>query len=244
LKALSTFAATTDKEVVEQFDMEYKTNWTRSFAFSDSVVRARPFDSEYNEGAFFNELHALVYAQADLANLGILIRGGVTVGDIYFDDGVLFGPALVASYDLESSQANYPRIVIDPAALNIFRNDRQLWADHHDLEDEIHYLKAILQRGDDGLWFIDYLGAIRIELEEPSVEYPAFLRRHKALILENGVTGSKSSRVMYKYLWLVNYHNAACKRLVDAELAAELKINKTDFEWLEEFPETSSDIEE
>ena len=63
-----------------------------------------------------------------------------TERDIYFDNGVLFGPALIAAYDLESSHANYPRIVVDPAALSAFREDPKLRAEHHSLEDEIHHI--------------------------------------------------------------------------------------------------------
>ena len=108
LKGLKDFASSSEKELVNRFDIDDKVNWTRSFVFSDSVVRARPFDAEYNEGSLFHEIVSLIHAQADLADNGLLIRGGVTIGDIYFDNGVLFGPALIAAYDLDPAMPIIP----------------------------------------------------------------------------------------------------------------------------------------
>ncbi len=43
------------------------------------------------------------------------MRGGVTIGDICFEGSMVFGPAMVKGYGLESEFAVYPRIVVDPA---------------------------------------------------------------------------------------------------------------------------------
>jgi hypothetical protein len=96
-------------------------NWTRVHAFSDSVVRVRTYDSDFREGALFYELLDLVHAQTELAGKGILIRGAMTAGQIYTSADLAFGPAFVRSYDLESSLANYPRIVIDPQLIRAVR---------------------------------------------------------------------------------------------------------------------------
>jgi hypothetical protein len=45
---------------------------------------------------------------------GLLIRGAITIGDIVHDDSIVFGPALNRAYELESQQAIYPRIILDP----------------------------------------------------------------------------------------------------------------------------------
>ncbi|HTG56249.1 MAG TPA: hypothetical protein VL943_08285, partial [Niabella sp.] len=46
-------------------------------------------------------------------NLGMMIRGGITIGDlIHEENGALFGPAMNEAYRLESNSAIYPRVVI------------------------------------------------------------------------------------------------------------------------------------
>ncbi|MDL2236413.1 hypothetical protein LJC56_01055 [Christensenellaceae bacterium OttesenSCG-928-K19] len=98
--------------------------------FSDSVVRIRyvsdwgvkyPSDGHYMV-LLEKELMLLAEIQAALLKRGILIRGGITIGEIYYDEEAkhLFGKAMNRAYELESTLANYPRIVIDPTFSNVY----------------------------------------------------------------------------------------------------------------------------
>ena len=53
---------------------------------------------------------------------GFLTRGGATLDKLYHKEGVVFGPAMVESYSIESRIAVYPRIVVSPKLLG-FRPD-------------------------------------------------------------------------------------------------------------------------
>jgi hypothetical protein len=44
---------------------------------------------------------------------GILLRGGVAKGKAYHTKRVLFGPAVIAAYELQQHTAKYPRIVVE-----------------------------------------------------------------------------------------------------------------------------------
>ena len=44
--------------------------------------------------------------------LGLMIRGGATLGQLHHRDGVVLGEALVEAYELESQLANYPRVLL------------------------------------------------------------------------------------------------------------------------------------
>ena len=46
---------------------------------------------EYPMGLLFEELICLVDAQAELIDFDIIIRGGVSIGDIFISDGRVFG---------------------------------------------------------------------------------------------------------------------------------------------------------
>lgn len=204
--------------------------------FSDSIIRVRLTDSginsQYPFGTLFFELLELVHAQAALIEEGVLIRGGVAYGDVYIKDHVIFGPAFVQAYDLESKFANSPRIAISPDLIKELKSNHHLKAKHHDLTEEIGYINSLLKRGDDGIWFIDYCGAIKSELDTPE-EYPLFLEKHKDLIVQNANRFDKFTTTTTKYLWLARYHNQSLSCTSEKE-CTEAGINLKDLEISEE----------
>ncbi len=87
--------------------------------FSDHIVISYPTEHlrKMNEGDFLGS--GLLLAgklisnlAAGAINLGLLIRGGATVGPLYHSHGVVVGPAMVEAYDLESRVSIYPRIAV------------------------------------------------------------------------------------------------------------------------------------
>lgn len=211
-----------------------EVNFTRSIFFSDSVVRVRPFDAEYNEGSLFFELIDLVHAQAELANLKVFIRGGLTVGNIFIEGQTLFGPAMVRAYELESSYANYPRIVIDPLAVSAFLSDPRLRKQDHTIEEERGYIKSLVKRGADGLYYLNYLEAFRGEMDDPE-EYPEFLRRLKTTILEEVKNGGDRLNILQKYTWLARYQNTVASKFEDCQDDKSIVFAETDIPLLKSF---------
>lgn len=97
------------KRGVENFDISDKTNIT---AFSDSIVVSVKVDDNINEMASTLIIN-LTYIGAILLEKGILFRGGLTVGNlIHKENGTVFGQGLIDSYQLESNNAKYPRIIL------------------------------------------------------------------------------------------------------------------------------------
>lgn len=178
--------------------------------FSDSVIRVAPVDggpnSEEPIGVLFHELVALLHAQADLVNSGVLIRGGIAFGEVAIGDGYVFGPAFVRAYDLESRFANFPRIVIDPHLLRAYMDKPLLRAHHHSLSEDKAYIRDLICQGDDGIWFIDYARAVRDEMDAPD-EYPLFLEKQKRLVLKSIKGLDAFDSTLAKYFWLARYHN-------------------------------------
>jgi hypothetical protein len=98
------------KKGVSNFDIQSLTTCT---CFSDSiVVSVKCNDKNINE--ITSTLIAnLSYIGAQLMTEGILLRGGITVGKlIHLDNGIIIGQGLIDAYQLESSSAKFPRILI------------------------------------------------------------------------------------------------------------------------------------
>ncbi|WP_438312434.1 hypothetical protein [Sporosarcina sp. FA9] len=76
--------------------------------FSDCIVISSPASIGYLHFL----LDILKNMQAELIQMGILIRGGIEIGDCFHEKETLFGPAMNKSYELENNVANVPRIVL------------------------------------------------------------------------------------------------------------------------------------
>jgi hypothetical protein len=103
-------AAVTGWSLLGNVEVQNRGLKTRITTFSDNAVVSEPV-----EGPNFHLLlFRLGYMQVIASWSGLLIRGAVTIGDIVHDDSIVFGPALNRAYELESQQAIYPRIILDP----------------------------------------------------------------------------------------------------------------------------------
>jgi hypothetical protein len=227
VKRVQRHAGSTDEEAVRESGLIEEINWTRCVFFSDSVVRVRPVDAKYRDGSLYYEILDLVHAQAELAHQGVFIRGGLTIGDIHQGNDVIFGPAMVRAYDLESSFSNYPRIVIDPDVFKALRTDPRLRAEHHDVAEEMKSINRLVRNGDDGLYFIDYLGASRDEMDGPET-FPAYLAEVKNHIVSQAVSAAKKLAVLQKYLWMAKYLNAVAAKYTDCSSNSQVLITSKD----------------
>lgn len=87
---------------------------SRLTSFSDcSVVSYKVGEVDMN--TFISGLAQLFLGAA---SNGFYLRAGVTIGDIYHDKNMVFGPALNRAYELEST-GGFPRIIVDKDVLEL-----------------------------------------------------------------------------------------------------------------------------
>lgn len=181
-----------------------------SFNFSDLIVRSTRLVDHASVGAIVDwELFYLAEHQFFFASQGVLMRGGISMGSLFVgaEKNIVFGPALVKSYKLESEYAIFPRIVID----------RDLIADAES-HGYIEHFRDYIQRGEDGAYFIDYLFGVSLTdfMFSDASKAEANIEAHRRMI-ESVIAGDmkqRDERIKQKYLWLALYHNSAVKRLV------------------------------
>jgi hypothetical protein len=182
--------------------------------FSDLIVHTIPLETPAVRAAggdLYYEIKNLAFAQAALINEGVLLRGALTVGLLERTYKVLFGPGLIAGYELERDYAQFPRIILSPGLFQQNKATRLLWA--HEFHEEMKYLGEYVKRDDDGLVFIDYLSTWR-EAARTEASFLEFLQTHKKLI-ERGIDEhNDNGKVLQKYLWLKKYHDAVVRKRV------------------------------
>lgn len=184
---------------------------------SDAVVRSRTVDVQQRSGPLVRELIDLLHIQIACIRNGILIRGATTIGQMHLGpnfEGPVFGPALVDAYEMEDSEVVYPRIVVMDDALDIHRETRSLWIEGHDYDDEKKFLDRLLKRDGAGPHYIDYLRVSFDEFDDPLLDWPAFLGKHKDLV-QKGLQSVTPARVTRKYSWLKEYHNEVIAEVLE-----------------------------
>jgi len=103
------------KRGVTNFDIRGKTNTT---SFSDSIVVSVSVEENVNE-MVSTLIVNLSNIGAILLEKGILIRGGLTIGNIiHYDNGTVFGQGLIDAFMLETKSAKFPRIILSDKLLS------------------------------------------------------------------------------------------------------------------------------
>ena len=99
----------------------------------------------------------------------------------------------------------------------------------HDLDEELGYIRHMITRAEDGVWFIDYLRHADLEMDEPSM-YCDLLEKHKRSILSLAEVLDRTGRlssVAMKVSWLSRYHNDIVTDLSDSYVAYGLPTRGT-----------------
>jgi hypothetical protein len=163
-----------------------------------------------------HELEELTYIQGELAAEGILLRGGIASGLVLSDPkgNGIFGPALIDAYMLESRHAQYPRIVLHPALLELHAISRENGLGIY-AEDGVLLTRA----SEDGFYFVDYLRNFPREVhEDPSPYREEYCRSYivprKQRIEEGLAQKEVLSSERTKYAWLARYHDEVAREIL------------------------------
>ena len=113
---------------------------------------------------------------------------------------------------MEEREAFYPRVIIDEAVMERFAKDKALWKEGHSQAQETRYVRDLVKADEAGLSFVDYLGAIRHEIDYGA--YLHFLKKHGDLVRQ-GLSAVTQREVRRKYAWMRNYHNHQLEQEMD-----------------------------
>jgi hypothetical protein len=163
-------------------------------AFSDCYVISETFPA----------WHVLAGVQALGATLlthGILCRGAVVRGPAYHRDRVLFGPAVIEAYELESQVAKYPRILVTEEVRNA------AWGYH-----EGRWKGRLFVQDTDGCWFINVLTPsmsdwIALSTANADLTSREFLQTVRKWLNRRLQEPQSDLGKMSKLHWLVNHFN-------------------------------------
>ena len=178
-----------------------KTNRIQDFiikVFSDNVVIAQKVSPQI-VGDQINSIVNLVWSLQfwALVQFGYTMRGGITVGELYIDESIVWGKGLIEAYQLENNLAVYPRIIVSRRLVNLFDDSREKTLN----------LYAFIKKDFDGLFFVDFLRAL------PNID--AIPQIAESLMEKTQAYREASDRVRQKINWIVRYFNEYCSAYKD-----------------------------
>jgi hypothetical protein len=147
-------------------------------AFSDHVVISYPLermrvaeglDDQTIPYIVMDHARAMISEIASLAfTQNLLVRGGITIGKLYHQEGVVFGQGLIDAYRLESEVAVYPRVVLSASM-----SSSAAWR----TED-----RRMVKRDFDGVYYLDYLHQMIMSLAPEGINWMAGLAKRMDIV--------------------------------------------------------------
>jgi hypothetical protein len=195
--------------------------WAIKF-FSDNLLVGYPFDEPKTAAAAaIFVLRCVQRYQLQMAISGHFVRGGLTIGSLCVTDEIIFGPALIESYKLESDASIVPRVIVTEPVLKITTSHLASVEGLVMSDDD-----ELVCRDIDGWWFVNYLQAT---VSADGVNWSQ-IESHKNAVL---ATMPKSPRhdVLPKFGWVSRYHNVFCHWHRDAAgYSDDFRIKRVDEE--------------
>ncbi len=200
----------------------FEKDMYRVKVFTDNVVIGYPI-FHHDEPVLGHVFDNLGHFQLEMANHGFFIRGGLTLGDIFIGEHIIYGKGLIEAYQAEVSQARDPRIVLTDNAVNAIKEHMSYYAvPSHAPQCRDLFIDV------DGQYFINYLDAIFIAEHEHGPYYEELLKHKKEV--EYCLDKYRSRPTLWtKYEWVAKYHNYFCD-LHNKYFNAEQKINTGKYE--------------
>lgn len=186
-------------ELVKSNRQDYYMPKLKLKIFSDNVVFAIPTIEHLgigsNEISSCNIMIFAAFFQIIALKYSLLIRGGISVDDLYIDDDFVYGKALTQAYKLESEVGIYPRIIINPKNLHLFTKS--------------DFQRKILLNDSANIYYIDpfehYFGYINESIRNENLD---IIRNN----LEKMLVVNKDDKINQKICWFINMFNDFCKR--------------------------------
>lgn len=174
--------------------------------FSDNIIIAIPkeefFGSSINDIKSFYMVIIVAVFQIIALGYGLLIRGSLVIDNLYIDENFVYGIALSKGYELESSVANYPRVIINSRDISLF------------LKSDIQ--QNIIEKDSSNMFYVnpfkgyyDTFTPEEREIIDPKSYDEAFNHIHE--ILTSKLKEDNSDKVNQKICWFINLFNKYCK---------------------------------
>lgn len=190
-----------NNEKCENFSYQIST-------FSDCIIISVPINEDCE---IIYAIVSIEYMLRDLIYYGFLARGGISVGKMYHDGDIAFGPALVNAVFLEEQIAKYPRIIMDESTYKtilqiIKQNNGYSYEQDKKIFDSL--LDTFTNNNNENFYYLDFISQYE-EYYGIEEQFKILLKNCK-LIIKN--FNNLDSHVNEKYIWFESYLKKTCEK--------------------------------
>jgi hypothetical protein len=171
----------------------------RYIVISDSIILSAPLlhgHKHLADGLAIVVVKAIQIAQK-IIELGHLVRGGISVGNVWHDAHNIFGSGYINAYQIEQ-RANHPRVMLSPSAADI-------WRDPGRVESTL-----CIQDGSDLI--VDVLHTYYLRETRAALPYERYFQALRANIDDRLHHLPLGSPERAKWEWMVGFFNDAIAR--------------------------------
>lgn len=207
------------KKGIENFEIAKHTNCT---CFSDSIIISVNLTELEINAATSTLVANISMIGAYLLSKGLLIRGGLTVGNlIHTEDNIVVGQALIEAHSIESNTSVFPRIVVSKSLLNDLQYPITQKKDRYPYH---QYLKRF-EDGCVGFHQLIFYEVMQAALEDDSNFLRDNLNKAKSAIIAGLDEHFNNSALFAKYNWLKTKYNDLI--ILDEQLKSPIrKLNE------------------
>mgnify|MGYP003980210749 CR=1 FL=1 len=169
--------------------------------FSDCIVLSTSPD-HYGADSLISSIYSICF---NFLQKGLLIRGGIVLGSMYHRDNSLFGPALNDAYRMESTKADFPRIILQKELADAWgRGNKFLNKDGSLLGNAKTW-----RNFEDGWSYFDYLQPLLANTFEspPTAHLEIILNNAHNVAIRGLEEFSGDKKIRPKYEWFADYVN-------------------------------------
>lgn len=183
----------------------------RIIALSDGLVIVQNLeeDSPLSEMLSFSDqvgyfLGFIQLAHARCAASGIFLRGGISVGDFWFEHDVLLSPALVRAYEIETRLARYPVILLERSLADEVEARKTESGYEEDSDEYSRYFEEcdwLVEADRENHVMLEFM-SVFVDDEDPVLFLRRFIERAREA-RETAIVGARP-----KYDWLIAHARA------------------------------------
>lgn len=189
---------------VEENTVEKKHNvWgselpgKRMTIFSNSIAISYPV--EYDSGALYQLLVDVCHLQLNLLDRGFFVRGGVSIGKLYHEGNMVFGPALVEARQLEAKAAKYARVVLSK---EFYQEALEYRYEAHTIIEEEKFLAQLLLKEKKDNYYLDFFRISEFNTRNEALNSHKKIKKLLKNRLKNKALSKKARR---KLIWFKKY---------------------------------------